>query len=123
MTTLAPDFLAAIVTMTAFKPRPMLNAEAGLLYLALRGLDFTESDLPAEIGGKHLSGAATGALIAQGLIIPVGRIKSPKENAKGRKLDVLRLADGKRQTALVWLKRNGFPTEERQAALPLEGIA
>jgi|JI10StandDraft_1071094.scaffolds.fasta_scaffold596504_2 hypothetical protein len=125
MTTLSADFLAAIVTMTAFKPRPMLNAEAALLYLGLRGGDFTACELPGEVtgGSKHLPGAATGALIAQGLIEVVGRIKSPKENAKGRKLDLLRIPAEKRQMALLWLRRNGYPAEERQAEFAMEGTA
>ena len=39
----------------------------------------------------------------------VGRVKSPRENAKGRKLDLLRLAPGKRGTALTWLRANSLP--------------
>jgi len=112
-TTLDPSFLRAVVLLSGFKPSRMLSAQAGLLYLALAGKlgDFTAANLPAELtdGSKHLAGAATGALIASGLLEVVGRIKSPNPSAKGRKLDLLRLGTLKRNTALRWLETNGFP--------------
>jgi len=37
---------------------------------------------------------------------------TPDPSAKGRKLDVLRLADGKRQTVLTWMARNALPLPE-----------
>lgn len=104
MTTLDSQFLRAVVLLCGFKPRRMIGAQAGLLLIGLRGGDFTAADLPAELGGKHLSGAATGALISDGLLQVVGRIKSPNVNAKGRKLDVLRMA--KPETARAWLLAN-----------------
>jgi hypothetical protein len=110
MTTLDSQFLRAVVIMTGFKPNRMLRAQAALLSFALKYQDFTAHDIPAEIteGSKHVAGAATGALIAAGLLTVVDRIKSPDPKAKGRKLDVLRLASGKLHTARAWLTANGF---------------
>lgn len=105
MTTLNAQFLRAVVLLCGFKPRRMVGAQAGLLLIGLRGQDFTAADLPGELGGKHLSGAATGALISEGLLTVVGRIKSPNVAAKGRKLDVLRVTSI--LTAKSWLRANG----------------
>lgn len=112
-TRLSPDFLLAVVTMTAHKPEKMRRAQAALLYLGLHGFDFTAADLPAEVtqGSQHIAGAATGALVAQGLLVVVDRVKSPKPEAKGRKLDVLRLPDDRRSTAKHWLTVNGFTSD------------
>lgn len=118
-TTLEPAFLQAVVLLNGFKPRPMVTAQGALLHLALQGLDFTAADLPAEVTGdsKHIAGAATGALISQGLLVVVGRQKSPRPDAKGRKLDVLRMAPNKRATALAWLRANELPAPEPKQLL------
>lgn len=124
MTTLDASFLRTVVIMTAFKGQPMLSAQAALLMIGLRSETFLASDLPGELvnGSRHLAGAATGALIAQGLIEVCGRIKSPNPNAKGRRLDVLFIPESKRSTVKTWLTRNRFeqPAEEpRQRELAL----
>lgn len=118
-TRLNSSFLATIVLLCGFKPRRMVGAQAGLLLIGLRGDDFTAADLPAELGGKHLSGAAVGALISEGLLVVVARIKSPNPNAKGRKLDVLRIACP--QKAKAWLRANDVqePTANPQPELLL----
>lgn len=92
----------------------MIMAQAALLHMALKGEEFDASMLPGEIteGSKHIAGAATGALISQGLLIVTRRIKSPSASAKGRKLDVLRLAQGKRATVITWLTANDLPTPQ-----------
>jgi hypothetical protein len=110
MTTLDPQFLRAVVLMTGFKPSPMLRAQAALLTIALRYSDFTAADIPKEItnGSKHLAGCATGALIALGLLTVIKRVPSPDPAAKGRKLDLLRLTEGKTHSARAWLKANDF---------------
>lgn len=116
-TTLDPSFLAASMLMQDFKPRRMVAAKGGLLWMALTRHQFTAADLPPEItlGSAHIAGAATGALIAEGLLVAVARTKSPKPAAKGRKLDVLQLADGKRGTARAWLIANQFPVPPERA--------
>lgn len=103
-TTLDPQFLRAVVLMADFKPGPMRLAKAALLAFALTGEDFTAAHLPAEItgGNKHLAGAASGALVSAGLLRVVDRVKSPNPNAKGRKLDVFRIAPGKANTIRAW---------------------
>ncbi len=110
-TTLEPDFLLAVIRMSEFKREKLLGAKAGLLSMALLGQDFTAADLPAELteGSRHRAGAATGSLVAMGLLVVVDRIKSPKENAKGRRVDVLRLAPGKKSTVITWFKANDLP--------------
>lgn len=109
-TTLDPQFLRAVVVMSGFKGNAMKSAQAALLLIGLRTYSFTGADLPAEVtnGSRHIAGAATGALIAQGLLEVIGRVKSPNADAKGRKLDLLHLHHSKRNTALTWLARNEF---------------
>lgn len=120
-TTLDPQFLRATILMTSFKGNDMVRAQACLLLIGLRGLDFTAADLPADVtnGSRHLAGAACGALIAQGLIDVVGREKSPNPDAKGRKVDTLRIPSNKAETARTWLRAHGVEPTERQAELPL----
>lgn len=103
-TTLDAQFLRAVCLVCGFKPRPMVAAQAGLLLIGLRGHEFTAADLPGELGGKHLSGCAAGALVAEGLLTVVGRVKSPNVNAKGRKLNLMRVACA--ATARAWLRAN-----------------
>lgn len=113
-TTLEPDFLLAVIRMAEFKREKLLGAKAGLLSLALREEDFTAADLPESLteGSAHRAGAATGSLIAMGLLVVVDRVKSPKPSAKGRRVDVLRLAPGKRSTVLTWMRANGLPVPQ-----------
>ena len=107
-TTLEPSFLRSVVVMTMFSPKRMTRCQAGLLLIGLNGGDFTAAQLPGELteGNKHCAGAATGSLVATGLLTVIGRIKSPQPNAKGRKLDVLRLTS--LETAKTWLRANHF---------------
>lgn len=109
--------------MVAFKPSAMLRAQSALLLIGLSQPEFTAADLPGEIAGKHISGAATGALIAEGLLTVCGRVKSPKPNAKGRKLDLLRLTS--RELARTWLKANNIqpPADPHQPDLNLQAAA
>lgn len=109
-TTLDPSFLRAIVLMSGFRGKPMQSAQAALLLIGLHKETFLASDLPGEVtnGSKHLAGAATGALIAQELLEVVGRVRSPRPEAKGRKLDVLRIPSNKLTTAKTWLRNNGY---------------
>ena len=113
-TTLDPSFLQACLLIGDFKGGQFKAAQAALLTLGLRGGDFTARDIPETItgGSRHVAGAATGALVAMGLLVVVDRIKSPDPKAKGRRLDVLRLADGKYETARTWLARNQFPAPQ-----------
>jgi hypothetical protein len=112
--TLDPQFLVATMHVTSFKRGQMLRAQGALLTLGLRWPTFTAADLPGEITGdnKHLAGCATGALAAQDLIRSVGRVKSPRENAKGRKLDVFAIPNERVSTARAWLRANGMPDGE-----------
>jgi hypothetical protein len=121
MTTLDTSFLRAVVLMSNFRGGPMKSAQAALLMIGLRGEDFLASDLPGEItnGSKHLAGAATGALVALGLIECVGRVKSPDVRAKGRKLDVWRIPGAKVSTARTWLRSNGYTVPETAEQLSL----
>lgn len=113
-TTLEPEFLRAVVLLTAFKPDRMVRAQAALLMLGFNAVDFTAAHLPGEItdGNKHVAGAATGSLIAIGLLRVTGREKSPRKDAKGRKLDTLRLVSAEK--AKAWLTANGFKAPEFQ---------
>jgi hypothetical protein len=120
MTTLDPQFLRAIVLLCGFKPEKMKRAQAALLLIGLRAQEFTAAELPGEIteGSKHIAGAATGALVAEGLLEVIGRVKSPRPDAKGRKLDVLRIPREKWNTVKTWLRINGIQeTLQEQAEL------
>ena len=110
MPTLDPQFLRAIVLMTDFKPGDARRVKAALLVLAVNGLDFTAADLPDEItnGDIHIAGAACGALVSERLIVAVNRRKSPDPKAKGRKLNVYRLAMGRLETARTWFRAQGL---------------
>jgi len=117
-TTLAPEFLRAVCLMVGFKPQAMVRAQAALLLIGLRQVEFTAADLPGEVAGQHISGAATGALISQGLLTVIRRARSPNPNAKGRKLDVVRLSSV--ALALTWLRANGIEARDpTQPDLPL----
>lgn len=109
-TTLEPSFMQAVLFVAGFKPRSMVNAQAALLALGLEKTEFTAAELDESItqGSKNLAGCASGSLVAMGLIVVVGRQKSPKENAKGRRLDVFTIPAHKRETAKAWLRANGF---------------
>jgi hypothetical protein len=111
-TKLDAQFLRAICIVCGFKPRRMVAAQAGLLLIGLREGEFTAAQLPAELGGKNLSGCAAGALVAEGLLTVVGRVKSPNPDAKGRKLNVFQIPN--RETARAWLRANDVvePTGE-----------
>jgi len=115
-TTLEPSFLRAVVIMTGFRGTTMNAAMGALLMIGLRQHTFTAADMPGEVcgGSRHVAGAATGGLIAAGLLEVVGRVKSPHANAKGRKLDLLQIAPGKRETVRVWLSRHGYTPEPQQ---------
>lgn len=86
----------------------MKRAQAALLMMGFKNQDYTAADLPDELtdGNHHIAGAATGSLIAIGLLTVVRRIPSPEKKAKGRKLDVLRLTSVEK--AKTWLRENGF---------------
>ena len=75
----------------------MRQAQAYFLMLGITGTDFMGPDLPGEIsqGSKNLAGAALGSLLAIGLIECVGQVKSPREDAKGRKVNVYRVITNK----------------------------
>ncbi len=113
-TTLKVSFLRAVVLMIGFKPKLTRGVQAALLSMALRFDEFTAADLPAEItqGSKHVAGAASGTLVALGLIKVIRREPSPNKNAKGRKLDVFCLADGKRGAVKAWLRANEFDLKQ-----------
>lgn len=111
MTTLDPQFLVACLQISGFKGGQMRAAQGALLSMALTRDTVMATDIPEAItgGSRHLAGAAVGSLISVGLLVVTDRVKSPSPKAHGRKLDVLRLADGKRQTALTFLERNHLP--------------
>ena len=119
-TTLDRDFLGAVILMSGFRGNAMKACQAALLMIGLRQ-DFSGADLPGELtnGSKHIAGAACGALLAQGLIEAVGRIKSPHPDAKGRKLNLYRIPSHRTNTARTWLRANGFIVPESAEQLSL----
>lgn len=110
-TTLEPSFLQAALLMMNFKGKRMTAIMGAMLALALDGRTITATDIPDVMvdGSKHLAGAACGALVSQELLVVVGRVKSTKPNAKGRKLDQFRLAPGRMNAAVAWFKAQDLP--------------
>jgi hypothetical protein len=121
MTTLSQEFLRSIVLVCGFRPRRMVAAQAGLLLIGLREGEFTAAQLPAELGGKNLSGCAAGALVAEGLLTVVGRVKSPVASSKGRKLNLFRITC--RETARAWLRANDVADVTSELRQPELAIA
>jgi hypothetical protein len=120
MSHLDAQFLRSVILLVSFRGTTMQAAQAALLLIGLRGGDFTAAELPGEVcgGSPHIAGAATGALISIGLLEVVGRVKSPRPNAKGRKLDLLRVPSAKVSTVRTWLALRGYAhTEEAQLSL------
>lgn len=115
------DFLRAIVLMDGFKGQPLRRAQACLLRIALRHGRVMGSDIPAEItnGSLHMAGAACGGLLAQNLLIAIGREKSPIKAAHGRKLNVFTIPEGRAGAAEAWFRANGF-TEPQKAVTQME---
>lgn len=119
-TTLEPSFLSAAILVQDFKGAAMLRCKGALLALCLTRGTATAADIPETItnGDLHLAGCASGSLISIGLLECVGRVKSPNPNARGRKLNVMAVPQAKRDTARLWLTRNGFqapkPGEQMQ---------
>lgn len=113
-TTLEPSFLRAVVMMVGFKGTPMRTAQCALLHIGLRNHTFTAADLPGEVcnGSRHIAGAATGSLVALGILSVVGRVKSPHENAKGRKLDLLTIPPEQIGKAHAFLRANNCQSAE-----------
>ena len=120
-TTLDPSFLRAVVLVCGFKAEPMEGCQAALLMIGLRGQDFCAAEIPSELtnGDKHLAGCATGALISIGLLEVVGRMKSPRPDAKGRKLNALRIPSNKVSTARTWLRAHQIDPDDAQSYLAL----
>lgn len=126
MTTLSPDFLRALVLVFSFRGEAMQAAQGAFLSILLQHGTATAADLPRELikdkfgnPSAHISGCVTGALVAQGLIQEVGRVKSPDPVAKGRKLNVWRIVPEKRSTAKAWLRSHGYPVPESAEQLSL----
>ena len=126
MTTLSPDFLRALVLVFSFRGEAMQAAQGAFLSILLQHGEATAAALPPELikdkfgnPSKHLSGCVTGALVAQGLIVEAGRVKSPDPRAKGRKLSVWQIPSEKRATAKSWLLSHGYPVPESAEQLSL----
>lgn len=109
-TQLDRGFLSAIILTTSFRGDDMARAQAALLLIGLAQKEFTAGHLPKEICGdsKSLAGCATGALLTAGLIVPIGRVRSPNPDANGRKCNLLTVPDDKKPLARLWLARHGY---------------
>lgn len=103
-------FWQNILLKLSFKPEKVRRAQAALLYVALTGVEFTADVIPDAIcDDMTTAGCATKTLAQIGLIQYVRHVKSPAKSRHGAEVKQWKLADGKRETALTWLTRNGFP--------------
>lgn len=111
------DFLRAWVLKTAFHPDRLRRCQAMIVYAALTGSTFTADEcLPGEVTRNEagqddtkIAGIAFGSLASMKLITWVDRQKAKSASRNGAWTNVWSLAVGKRETALTWLDRNGFP--------------
>lgn len=120
-TKLSDSFLLGIDLMTDYKGPLIRKVEACLLLLALRSVDFSADEIPAELlgGNNQVSGCAAGHLVRIGLIEYAGRVKSNRSGSNGRKVNLFRLCANKRETARTWLERQGFSVPELQQEMRL----
>ena len=84
-TTLDPQFLVATMHITGWKGAQMRRCQGALLTLALSHPSIHAAMLPGELleGSRHISGAATGALVAQELLCCVGRVQVTPSVSQG----------------------------------------
>lgn len=114
MSTDNPDFNKAVLLVSSFKGDRFRRCQAHLLRLGLAGCSFSGADLDDSLtgGDVHIAGTVIGSLLRMELIEAVGRIRNPKENAHGRKLNICRLPNDKRALARSFLERNGYAFHE-----------
>jgi len=107
------SFWQGILLKLSFKPEKVRRTQAALIYVALTGETFTADTVPKEIRDDNTtSGCAVKTLAGGrnglGLLEFVGWVTSPAKSRHGAPVKSWRLAQGKRELALTWLKRNGF---------------
>lgn len=126
MSRLDESFLRQVVIVTGFRGDAIRSCEAALLLVGLQNEPFTAAILPGERtqGSTTIAGCATGSLITQGLLEVCGRVKSPRPEANGRKVNLLRIPEGKASAVKTWLSRHGYAQlKESQQELFAEGAA
>lgn len=103
-------FLRAVIVVSAFRGDDMDRAMAALLLIGLHHREFCAGHLPKEICGesKSLAGCATGALITAGLVVVIGRVKSPNPDANGRKCNLITIPDEMKPAARRFLAVRGY---------------
>ena len=121
MTTLSPDFLRNVIVVSSFRGDDFHRVCAALLLIALHEPTFDAGMLPGELVGesKTIAGIATGALISQELLEACGRVKSSSPLANGRKVNQLRIPEGRVSTVRCWLARHGYCVDDPQLEMAL----
>lgn len=106
----------AILNMVLWRGESVVQAQAFLLLLGLKQEVFTGADIPGEIiqGSKHVSGIAVKILLEAELVECIGYGKSPRENAHGRRVALLRIPGDKYNKVRTWLKGRGYVDAEPQ---------
>lgn len=114
MSALHPDFLRAVVLVSSFRGDDHNRICAALLLIGCKLATFDAGMVPAELCGhsKTALGIATGSLLAQGLLEVCGRVRSSSPAANGRKVNQIRIPEGKLGAVQTWLSRHGYKDAE-----------
>lgn len=121
MSHLHPDFLRNVVLVASFRGDDHDRICAALLLIGCKLPTFDAGMVPAEFCGhsKTALGIATGALIAQNLLEVCGRVRSSSPSANGRKVNQIRIPEGRLGAVKCWLARHGYQDPESPAQMAL----
>ncbi len=121
MSTLHPEFLRNVVLVASFRGDDHSRICAALLLIGKKLPEYDAGMVPAELCGhsKTALGIATGSLIAQGLIEVCGRVRSSSPSANGRKVNQIRLKQGRLNAVNTWLARHGYKDAETPSQMEL----
>jgi hypothetical protein len=116
-----PKFWQGILLKLSFKPDKVKRTMAALIYVALEGKTFTADCVPKEITEDTTTAGCAVRLLVKNkkgvgldFLTCTGWVTSPAESRHGAAVRQWELTPGKRQTAIAWLKANGFAEPETE---------
>lgn len=117
--TLDPALARSILLVASFRGTALDSVQAFMLMLALKLPTIDAGQVPSELlqGSKTLCGIATASLLSQNLLEVCGRVRSSSALANGRKVNQLRVPNGRANTVRTWLAIRGYEVETSQMEL------